>query len=262
MSHLSSPVANTSSGCSCLSHFPDSTLVSYGPSLHKGTKPSQFPVTKNSVLEDGDDFLDEESFTRVFDIAALRVPSKDCFTLESRLRGHLLNWPRIRNIVRVPGDDVDPEIVELLECPNSGHSDGEEGSLVSLHRRIYGKAEGDGDVLSPVLYRDKLAKTFNSRGFVKFRNLAKISRPKKKKKKKEQGNMEGNRHLQKNGFAVVEVLEDEEEGSVELKNLLGEEFKSNKWRGSTRLLLLDESYAGKAVEVLPEAIKVALSFQH
>ncbi|KAI9093365.1 hypothetical protein K1719_027379 [Acacia pycnantha] len=256
--HLSS-VVTTSSSCSCLSHFPDSTMVSYGPSLHKGTKPSQSPVTKTPQLDDDDEFLDEESFTRVFDIAALRVPSKDCFTLESRLRGHLLNWPRIRNIARVTGDDIDPEVIELLECQNNGDSDAEEGNLVSLDRRIYGKAEGDGDVLSPVLYRDKLAKTFNSRGFVKFRNLAKISRPKRKKKKKEEENNEGRRHIRKNGFAVVEVLEDEDEGSVELKNLLGEEFKRNKWKGSTRLLLLDERYAGKGVEELPEAIKAVLA---
>ncbi|KAK4285998.1 hypothetical protein QN277_002617 [Acacia crassicarpa] len=234
-------------------------MVSYGPSLHKGTKPSQSPVTQTAQLDDDDDFLDEESFTRVFDIAALRVPSKDCFTLESRLRGHLLNWPRIRNIARVTGDDIDPEVIELLECQNNGDSDAEEGNHVSLDRRIYGKGEGDGDVLSPVLYRDRLAKTFNSRGFVKFRNLAKISRPKRKKKKKEEENNEGSRHIRKNGFAVLEVLEDEEEGSVELKNLLGEEFKRNKWRGPTRLLLLDERYAGKGVEELPEAIKAVLA---
>ncbi|XP_028761843.1 LOW QUALITY PROTEIN: tRNA (guanine(37)-N1)-methyltransferase 1 [Neltuma alba] len=252
-----SPVVTTSSCCLSLSHFPDSTIDFYGPSLHKGTKTSQFPVTKSSGLDDDEDFLEEESFTRVFDIAALRVPSKDCFALESRLRGHLLNWPRIGNIARVPGDDVDPEVIELLKSPNNGDSEGEEESLVSLHRRIYGKGEGDGDVLNPVLYRDKLSKTFNSRGFVKFRNLAKISRPKRKKKEEESN--EGNRHIRKNSFAAVEVLEDEEEGSVELKNLLGEEFERNKWRGSTRLLLLDERYAGKGLEELPEAIKAVLA---
>ncbi|KAF7822785.1 tRNA (guanine(37)-N1)-methyltransferase 1 [Senna tora] len=257
-----STIATTSSSCTSQSQFPDPSLLSYGPSLHKGTKPSQFPVIKNPEHDDDDGFLDEQSFTRVFDIAALRVPSKDCFSLESKLRGHLLNWPRIRNIARVPGDDVDPEVVQLLGRQDNSDGDGEEGSLVSLHRRIYGKAEGDGDVLSPVLYRDKLAKTFNSRGFVKFRNLAKISRPKKKKKKTEEENFEGNKRIQKNGFAIVEVLEDQDGESEELKNLLGEDFKRNKWRGSTRLLLLDECYAGKGLEELPEAIKVAVPFQH
>lgn len=168
-----------------------------------------------------------------------------------------MNWPRIRNIARVPGDEIDPELVELIDS-SYGDSDGEEASLVSLHRRIHGKAEGDGEVLSPVLYRDMLAKTFNSRGFVKFRNLAKISRPKKKKKKTKEENVEKNRRIHKNDFALVEVVEDEGDESENLKNLLGEEFNAKKWRGSTRLLLLDERLAGKCEEELPEAIKVAV----
>ncbi|KAI4333755.1 hypothetical protein L6164_018523 [Bauhinia variegata] len=253
----------TRSCCSDQGQFLDPIIFSYGPSLHKGTNPSQFPANKNTGQDEDDDgILDEESFTRVFDISALRVPSKDCFSLESTLRGHLLNWPRIRNIARVPGDEVDPELVELLGHQNmscNGDDDSEEGRRVSLERRIYGKAEGDGEILSPVLYRDKLAKTFNSRGFVKFRNLAKISRPKKKKKKKrEDENVEGSKRIQKNDFAAVDVIEDEEEQSEGLKNLLGEEFTKKRWRGSTRLLLLDERYAGKGVEELPEAIKAVL----
>jgi len=44
--------------------------------------------------------------------------------------------------------------------------------------------------------------------------------------------------------------------------LLGDEFKgkTRKWRGSTRLLLLDERYAERDVEDLPEAIKVKRLF--
>ncbi|KAJ7948578.1 tRNA (guanine(37)-N1)-methyltransferase [Quillaja saponaria] len=261
---------NSSTSCSkqshCLTQTQLANLNSYGPSLQKGTyKPSQLsvnPLNENpkQLEEEEEDLLDEDSFTRVFDIAALRVPAKDCFTLESRLRGHLLNWPRIRNIARVPGDEVDPELVGLLGDQNgssTGNGDGEEGSLVSLQRRIYGKAEGDGEVLSPVLYRDELAKTFNSRGFIKFRNLEKISRP-KKRKKREEGNGEGNKGIRKNNFAVVEIVEDGEEEVQDLKNLLGDEIKWKKWRGSTRLLLLDEKYAGKGVEELPEAVKAVL----
>ncbi|KAE8125713.1 hypothetical protein FH972_020488 [Carpinus fangiana] len=180
--------------------------LSYGPSLHKGTKPQ----AEYQQQEQQDDIIDEQNFIRVFDLAALRVPAKDCFALESRLRGHLLNWPRIRNIARVPGDEVDPEVIDLLGRQGQGFSteEKEEGNLVSLERRIYGKAEGDGDVLSPVLYRDKLARTFNSQGY----------------------------------------------------GLLGDEFKgkTRKWKGSTRLLLLDERYAARDVEDLPEAIKVVL----
>lgn len=197
--------------------------------------------------------FDEQSFTRLFDLTALRVPAKDCFALESRLRGHLLNWPRIRNIARVPNDDVDPALLPLLG------SAVQQEDLVSLERRIHGKAEGDGDVLSPVLHRDKLAREFNARGFIKFRNLAKISRPKRKKKDvKEEERSEGNKGIGKNEIASVEVVE-EEEGEGDLKGLLGDEFKGTrqKWSGPTRLLLLDERYAARKAEELPEAIKVA-----
>lgn len=58
--------------------------------------------------------IDRDSFTRVFDLAALRVPAPKCSELERRLRGHLLNWPRIRNVARVTGDDMDPSIYKLL----------------------------------------------------------------------------------------------------------------------------------------------------
>lgn len=233
--------------------------LSYGPSLHKGTKPQP----EHEQQDQQDDIIDEQSFTRVFDLAALRVPAKDCFALERRLRGHLLNWPRVRNIARVPGDEVDPEVIDLLGRQGQGFStEEEEENLVSLERRIYGKAEGDGDVLSPVLYREKLARTFNSRGYVRFRNLAKISRPKRKKKRNEEEERGGgNKGIGKNETALVEVVEGEEEGE-ELKGLLGDEFKgkTRKWRGSTRLLLLDEQYAARDVEDLPEAIKVKRLF--
>lgn len=122
-------------------------------------------------------------------------------------------------------------------------------------------AEEDGDVLSPVLYRDKLAKTFNTRGYVKFRNLAKISRPSRNRKKKDGvvGKLvegEGNKRVGRNAFAAVEVVEEGGDVDEGLRNLIGEEFGSSKWRGSTRLLLLDERYVDRGMEELPEAIKV------
>lgn len=200
--------------------------------------------------------MDEDQFTRVYDIAALRVPSESCYALESRLRGHLLNWPRIRNIARVPGDEIDEDIQDLLNVRNGAGSDNE----VSLNRRIHGKADGDGDELSPVLYRDKLAKEFNSRGFVRFRNLAKISRPKRKRKKKD-GQESGDESEKESGrvrreSVMVEVVEEEEEG--DLSGLLGDAFKGRRWRWSTRLLLLDEKYATKQVDELPDAVKAAI----
>jgi tRNA (guanine37-N1)-methyltransferase len=113
---------------------------------------------------------------------------------------------------------------------------------------------------SPVLYRDRLAQTFNTRGYVKFRNLAKISRPKRNKKKNEKEGkfveVEGNKRVGKNSYVTVEVVEEEEGVDEGLRNLIGEEFVNSKWRGSTRLLLLDERYKDYGVEELPEAIKV------
>ncbi|XP_042486256.1 tRNA (guanine(37)-N1)-methyltransferase 1-like, partial [Macadamia integrifolia] len=245
--------------------------LAYGPSLRKGKRPyleeqgqqqhqlPHFPVRipneEGKEEEEEGSLIDKESFSRVFDVAAIRVPSEDCFALENRLRGHLLNWPRVRNIARVPGDEMDDEFRKILgeQCCN-GDGDDEEVRLVDLDRRIYGKADGDGESLSPILYRDMLAKTFNSRGFVKFRNLAKISRPKRKNRRKEGEGIQGKKRIGKNDFVVVEVVEDNDEED-DMSGLLGDDFKRGRWRGSTRLLLLDEQYANKGVEDLPEAVK-------
>lgn len=204
--------------------------------------------------KDSERLFDEANFTRVFDIATLRVPSNDCHLLESRLRGHLLNWPRVRNIARVPGDEIDSEVAKLIGAEK-------EGNLESLERRISGKAEGDGEELSPILHREKLANEFDSRGFVNFKNLSKISRPKKMKKKKEDDdekkkNVERERRIGKSEFVVVEVVDDEEDEGEDFRGLLGDDFVRRRWRGSTRLLLLDERYAKKGIDELPEAIKV------
>ncbi|KAK6134525.1 hypothetical protein DH2020_031759 [Rehmannia glutinosa] len=233
------------------------STLPYGPSLQKGHSPFPLELLKYQTGENVES-LDEAAFTRVFDISALRVPSEICATLENRLRGHLLNWPRVKNIARVPGDEIDDQLKTIL--PSSDHGAGAEAEteeLVALNRRIYGKAEGDGEPLNEVLYRDKLARTFNSRGYAKFRNLAKISRP-KMKKKRDGGEKRGVKGVGRNDVALVEVIENEEESDGEdFSRLLGEEFgRWPKWRGSTRLLLLDEQYANKKIEELPEAIKV------
>lgn len=243
-----------------------SSTLPYGPSLRKGYSPSPFPPTlqqcPSSEQESDSNLFDEDSFTRVFDLAALRVPSELCFALENRLRGHLLNWPRVRNIARVPGDEIDDELKKLFaDCSSSNNLNTDNDPLVTLNRRIYGKADGDGELLSPVLYRDKLARTFNSRGFVNFRNLAKISRPKKVKKKEEERKETGKKGgVGRNEMAVVAVVEEEEEEG-DVSGLLGDEFKGKSWRGSTRLLLLDETYANKGINEMPDAIKVSIFLQ-
>ncbi|KAK2369662.1 Met-10 like family protein [Trifolium repens] len=237
--------------------FSTAATFSYGPTLHKITNPSQSPHHQN---DNDDDILNEQIFTRVFHLAALRVPSRECFSLENRLRGHLLNWPRIRNIARVPGDAIDPNIAPLLGQQINGKDDNgksEENKLIEY------AGISDKILSSPVLYRDRLAQTFNTRGYVNFRNLAKISRPKRNKKKNEKEGklveVEGNKRIGKNSYVTVEVVEEEEDGVYEgLRNLIGEEFVNGKWRGSTRLLLLDERYKDYGVDELPEAIKAVL----
>lgn len=125
--------------------------------------------------------------------------------------------------------------------------------MKSLERRL---DDEKGEVFSAVLHREKLVKDFNCRGYVKFRHLAKISRPKKKKEKNgESVEDEGKGKREKGKIYVVEVVgdgEDEEDWSA----LIGEGFRGGKWTGPTRLLLLDERYAKKGVDELPEAVKV------
>ncbi|XP_068644421.1 tRNA (guanine(37)-N1)-methyltransferase 1-like isoform X2 [Aristolochia californica] len=234
----------------------------YGPSLRKGRMPTELPMPVEEETEaQSPGLIDYNNFVRIFDVAAIRVPADQCFALESRLRGHLLNWPRIRNVARVPGDEMDPEFRDIL-AGSSDESEEEERISKSLSRRIYGKADGDGEPLPPILYREKLSKTFNCRGFLKFRNLAKISRPKKKKKKKrvdKDGNTcERQERTGKNDFAVVDVVENGDEND-DFSRLLGANFKGTRWRTSTRLLLLDEHYANKDVEALPQAVKAILN---
>ncbi|XP_075521797.1 tRNA (guanine(37)-N(1))-methyltransferase 1 isoform X2 [Primulina tabacum] len=235
-----------------------SSTLPYGPSLHKGLPPFPLESTKciSNDCETTDNSytsLDERSFTRIFDVSALRVPADLCYDLENRFRGHLLNWPRIKNIARVPGDEIDDELKRILPCS----VDGEENNLAALNRRVYGKAEGDGEPLNSVLYRDKLARTFNSRGYVNFKNLAKISRP-KKKKKRDDGKKRAVKGVGKNDMIFIEVIEEGDEDGEDISRLLGDNIKREKWRGSTRLLLLDEQYALKGIEELPKSIKAVL----
>ncbi|EPS64117.1 hypothetical protein M569_10664, partial [Genlisea aurea] len=228
----------------------------YGPSLRKESASFGIQIPRDSSGEISKS-LNEDDFTRVFDISALRVPADVCSTLENRLRGHLLNWPRIKNIARVPGDEIDEKLRAML--PDS--SGGDDEQLNSLNRRIYGRAEGDGEPLNAVLYRDRLATTFNSVGFVNFKNLAAISRPKKRKKATKCGDGEKSSGpgAGRNGGMLVEVIEDEimKADTEALSRLLGDGVvKLNpKWRGSTRLLLLDQRYANKNLEEMPEAVK-------
>ncbi|KAI0505046.1 hypothetical protein KFK09_016003 [Dendrobium nobile] len=224
----------------------------YGPALRRGQRPTPSDTGCYAPGCDQSSNFDRLSFSRTFNIAALRIPASDCSTLEDRLRGHLLNWPRIRNIARVPGDDIEPDIRNLLR-----NAEGDGGQrLVSLVQRAGSISDNMTVAMNPVLYREKLAKEFNCRGFLKFRNLARMSRPKKKKKIAEGEGVRVKDRVQKKEYAVVEVTGESEVKEDDMNGLLGADFRSGRWRGSTRLLLLDERLADKALQELPEAVKV------
>lgn len=103
---------------------------------------------------------------------------------------------------------------------------------------------------------------------MQFPNLAKMSRPpaRKRKGKKDEGGGEAAATARdtKDKVYVVEVIgERKEEHGDEWMGLVGEEgFGRITWRGGpTRLLLLDENYANKRVDDLPEAVKVVLDHE-
>ncbi|KAG0522704.1 hypothetical protein BDA96_07G060600 [Sorghum bicolor] len=209
----------------------------HGPSLRRGRAPPDHP---------------DDPFARSFDLAALRVPAAACAPLERRLRGHLLNWPRVRNVVRLPNDQEG-----LLALPSPPRLSAEELGTPS-----------------PVARREKLAREFNARGFVRFPNLARLSRPsrpaaRKRRERKAGGESdeEATRGRDKGKVYVVEVVGEGREGDEDdddLKGLVGEEGLGRRaWRrtGPSRLLLLDEKYAGRGVDELPEAVKVVLGHE-
>lgn len=116
--------------------------------------------------------------------------------------------------------------------------------------------------------REKLAREFNARGFLRFPNLARLSRPspaarKRRERKGGGGDEEATREPDRDKAYVVEVVREgmEDDEDEWWKGLVGEEgFGRGAWRiGPTRLLMLDESYAERRVDELPEAVKVLIS---
>nr|CAB3472970.1 unnamed protein product [Digitaria exilis] len=207
----------------------------HGPSLRRGRAPPDHP----------------DPFARAFDLAALRVPAAACAPLERRLRGHLLNWPRVRNVARLPNDHglLPPGLSPQSPTP---------------HHPAVGVPGAPAPPLTAVARREKLAREFNARGFLRFPNLARLSRPspaarKRKEMKGDGGDEEATREHDRDKTYVVEVIGEgtNEEEDDKWKALVGEEgFGRGLWRmGPTRLLLLDESYAKRSVHGLPEAVK-------
>lgn len=116
--------------------------------------------------------------------------------------------------------------------------------------------DGEEEAFSAVLHREKLVKDFNCKGYLNFRNLARVSRPKKEKKNEPKCNKERAQNEKGNVYSVQLVKNKDEE---DWSGLLGEGFNGgSKWLGPTRLLLLDETYANKGEEELPQAVMAVL----
>lgn len=107
----------------------------------------------------------------------------------------------------------------------------------------------------------------NARGFLRFPNLARLSRPsplaRKRRERKGDGGDEETCEPDKDKAYVVEVAGERREDDDDWKGLVGEEgIGRDTWRiGSTRLLLLEERYAERKVDELPEAVKDVLDHE-
>ncbi|KAG0574598.1 hypothetical protein KC19_VG275300, partial [Ceratodon purpureus] len=180
--------------------------------------------------------LDRESFTRVFDIAALRVPADECGFYVSKLKGHLLNWPRVKNVPRVEGDDGDSALKSLLWEDNRAVDTPE--SLVESVRSALYPDESDSD--NEVTVKEK-------RKFAALRKLTRavdsdlLQAIKPRRTGQPQNKWE-------DAAVRVEVVEEEREAQ-------NHDLEA---REATRLLLLDERYKDKFKDELPQAVQVVL----
>ncbi|CAI9774905.1 unnamed protein product [Fraxinus pennsylvanica] len=88
----------------------------------------------------------------------------------------------------------------------------------------------------------------------------------KEEEKKDGVNSDNGHTREKRGVGMKEmallevVIEEDVSEGEDMSSLLGKEF-AKKWRGPTRLLLLDEQYSNIRTRELPESIKV-YALQH
>ncbi|MCO5604640.1 hypothetical protein L7F22_058810 [Adiantum nelumboides] len=190
-------------------------------------------------------------FARAYKLVALRVSLRECESLAYRLKGHLLNWPRISNIARVDGDDMDWDTMSLWE--NGKRKS--EGVEDSLYQAVYGTRPPSGQMM-------KRAKSAEKLSFRHFEYLECISRPGRKISNEIKEERE--RQLKLSGrYSRKYYMVDLGDSSRQTKELclhtghpvLGSSME--RWKGPFRLLLLDPKYAGKSE--LPMAVKMLLN---
>ncbi|OAE21137.1 hypothetical protein AXG93_872s1060 [Marchantia polymorpha subsp. ruderalis] len=170
--------------------------------------------------------IKKESFIRVYYISALRVPAKDCHELERNLDEHLLNWPRVDNIARVRGDDVDHDLENLFR----GSKEWSPSTAQAIRSAIYGE---EGAINEEAILSNKDLKLVESGVKGMDDQLSPTS-------------------IRCQPY-TVEVV-DEQANANASGGLLG--ILKKKWTGPTRLLLLNEELVGRSFAELPPSIKV------
>lgn len=180
--------------------------------------------------------LDRESFTRVFDLVAIRVLADECGVYVSRLKGHLLNWPRVKNVARVEGDDGDAALKSLL-WENNQAPDTPEKLIVSVRSAVY---PGESDSEEAVKIKRR------------FPSLRKLTRG-------VDSDLVQSIRPRKSGRRPSSKVWEEEAVTVEVVDECQKsQNRDNEPREATRLLLLDESYKDKPKDELPQAVQVVL----
>ncbi|XP_024397999.1 tRNA (guanine(37)-N(1))-methyltransferase 1 isoform X2 [Physcomitrium patens] len=187
--------------------------------------------------------LDRESFTRVFEVAAVRVPADWCGVFVPSLQGHLLNWPRVKNVPRVEGDDGDAALKSLLWKDEQALQT-TQGLVESVISAVYPE--------EPDLDGEQADKIKNKRRLPSLRKLTRgvdsalvqsIKSPKR-------------------GLSEQPLVRGREEGAVSVK-IVGEcqnsQNHDNEPRDAWRLLLLDERYNDTPNDELPQAVQAVLA---
>ncbi|KAL3696882.1 hypothetical protein R1sor_010958 [Riccia sorocarpa] len=169
--------------------------------------------------------LRKASFVRVYYVPALRVPAKESSTLARNLEEHLLNWQRVNNIARVPGDDIADDLESLFLRANEAGESSRRG------------------IKSVILGKDGTAKT-ESCEEEEFRVNGTYDNRKQKAVKYQP--------------YTVEVVEEQ----MEVDRVPStQELLKKKWAGPTRLLLLKEEFYSGGVCRLPAPLQALLQSQ-
>eukprot|EP00250_Pteridium_aquilinum_P017252 c23531_g1_i1 orf=775-2925(-) len=189
-------------------------------------------------------------YARVYNLVALRVSLTECTSLAYRLKGHLLNWPRINNIARIEGDDMDWDTKSLLSDGKEGRAEGIEDSLL---RAVYGTTAPRGRLTKRLSSAEKLSSH-------RFRFLKCLSQPGYKATKELQGRR-GARTMKRihKKYYTVELRDCQDQRLSSDTSIESPGFSVKKWMGPSRLLLLDTKYSGQPASKLPMAVQVLLN---